>query len=65
MGVQELEEQVAVLRQDVDRTRQLLTRERDNRINIVLPKRFQIREIRVLPLTMTYLVPAAKEDLQP
>ncbi len=33
MGVQELEEQVAVLRQDVERTRQLLTRERDNRIN--------------------------------
>ena len=42
MGVQELEEQVAVLRQDVERTRQLLTRERDNRINVVLPKRFQI-----------------------
>jgi uncharacterized small protein (DUF1192 family) len=64
IGVQELEEQVAVLRQDVERTRQLLTRERDNRINVTLPKRFKIREIRVLPLTMTYLVPAAKEDLQ-
>ena len=51
MGLQELEEQVAVLRQDVERTRQLLTRERDNRINIVLPKRFQIREVRVLPLS--------------
>jgi len=65
IGVQELEEQVSVLRQDVERTRQLLTRERDNRINIVLPKRFKIPEVRVLPLTMTYLVPAAKEDLQP
>jgi uncharacterized small protein (DUF1192 family) len=64
MGVQELEEQVAVLRQDVERTRQLLTRERDNRINVTLPKRFQLREVRVLPLTMTYLVPAAKEDLR-
>ena len=65
MGLQELEEQVAVLRQDVERTRHLLTRERDNRITVTLPKRFKIREIRVLPLTMTYLVPAAKEDVQP
>jgi hypothetical protein len=63
MGLQELEQQVAVLRQDVERTRQLLTRERDNRVNIVLPKRFQIREVRVLPLSLTYLVPATKEDL--
>ena len=64
MGLQELEAQVQVLRQDVERTRQLLTRERDNRINVVLPKRFQIREVRVLPLSLTYLVPATKEDLQ-
>ena len=64
MGLQELEQQVAVLRQDVERTRHLLTRERDNRVNIVLPKRFQIREVRVLPLSLTYLVPATKEDLQ-
>ena len=65
MGVRELEEQMAVLRQDVERTRELLTRERDNRIKVVLPKRFQLREVRVLPLAMTYLVPAAAEDLQP
>jgi hypothetical protein len=64
MGLQELEQQVAVLRQDVERTRQLLTRERDSRVNIVLPKRFQIREVRVLPLSLTYLFHAAKEDLQ-
>ncbi len=65
LTLRDLEEQVAVLRQDVERTRQLLTRERDNRINVTLPKRFQLREVRVLPLTMTYLVPATKEDLQP
>jgi superfamily II DNA or RNA helicase len=65
MEVQELEQQVAVLKQDVEQTRQLLTRERDNRINIILPKRFQLRELRVLPLSITYLVPASKEDLQP
>jgi DNA repair exonuclease SbcCD ATPase subunit len=65
MEVQELEQQVAVLKQDVEHTRQLLTRERDNRINSILPKRFQLREVRVLPLSMTYLVPASKEDLQP
>ena len=63
--VQEIEEQMAVLRQDVERTRELLTRERDHRLNTVLPKRFQLREVRVLPLALTYLVPATKEDLQP
>ena len=65
MGVRALEEQIVILRQDVERTRELLTRERDNRINVVLPKRFQLREVRVLPLAMTYLVPAAAEDVQP
>src|SRR5271166_3733948 len=63
--VQEIEEQMAVLRQDVDRTRELLTREQDHRLKVVLPKRFQLREVRVLPLALTYLVPATKEDLQP
>ena len=63
--VQEIEEQMAVLRQDVERTRELLTRERDHRLKVVLPRRFQLREVRVLPLALTYLVPATKEDLQP
>ena len=63
--VQEIEEQMAVLRQDVERTRELLTRERDHRLNTVLPRRFQLREVRVLPLALTYIIPATKEDLQP
>ena len=63
--VQEIEEQMAVLRQDVERTRELLTRERDHRLKVVLPKRFQLREVRVLPLALTYLVPATAEDLRP
>ena len=44
--VQEIEEQMAVLRQDVERTRDLLKKERDKRLNVVLPKRFQLREVR-------------------
>ncbi len=67
--VQELEEQMTVLRQDVERTRQLLTKERDNRINVVLPKRFTLLEgsqgVRVLPLTLTYVIPASAEDVRP
>jgi hypothetical protein len=63
--VQEIEEQMAVLRQDVQRTRDLLTREQDQRLKVVLPRRYQLREVRVLPLALTYLVPATKEDLQP
>ena len=61
----ELENQIAILRRDVERTRELLTSERDYRCNDLLPKRFQIHEIRVLPLALTYLFPAAAEDLAP
>jgi hypothetical protein len=56
---------MTLLRQDVDRTRELVERERDHRIKTVLPKRFQIREVRVLPLGLTYLVPATAEDVKP
>ena len=63
--MREIEEQIIVLRQDVERTRELLTREQDQRLEVVLPKRFQLREVRVLPLALTYLVPATAEDLRP
>ena len=65
--VQDIEDQMAVLRQDVERTRELLTKERDHRLKIVLPKRFTLLEgtqgVRVLPLAVTYLIPATAEDL--
>ena len=61
---QEIEEQMEVLRQDVERTREILTRERDHRLNTVLPRRFQMREVRVLPLALTYLVPTTAEDIR-
>ena len=61
----ELEEQMAILRRDVDHTRELLAAERDSRNNVLLPQRFQIHEIRVLPLALVYLIPAAAEDLTP
>jgi superfamily II DNA or RNA helicase len=63
--VQEIEEQISVLRQDVERTRELLTRERDHRLKDVLPKRFTVREVRVLPLALEYLIPATAEDARP
>ncbi len=63
--VWDIEEEMAVLRQDVDRTRELLAREQDHRLTAVLPRRFQLREVRVLPLAATFLVPASREDLQP
>jgi hypothetical protein len=63
--VTEIEEQMTVLRRDVERTRELLTRERDHRLKALLPRRFQLREVRVLPLALTYLVPATAEDMQP
>jgi superfamily II DNA or RNA helicase len=60
--VQEIEEKVSVLRQDVERTRELLTTERDQRLKDVLPRRFKLREVRVLPLALEYLIPATAED---
>jgi hypothetical protein len=62
--VHELEEQITVLKQDVDRTRELLEKERDHRLKVVLPKRFQLLDVRVLPLGLTYLIPATAEDMQ-
>jgi hypothetical protein len=61
---QEIEEQMTVLRRDVERTRDLLKRERDKRLNVVLPRRFQLREVRALPLALVYLVPATAEDVR-
>jgi len=61
---QEIEEQMTVLRRDVERTRDLLKRERDKRLNVVLPKRFQLREVRPLPLSLVYLIPANAEDVR-
>lgn len=63
--VQEIEAQMALLRQDVDRTRELLTRERDRRLKTVLPKRYKLRGVRVLPLALVYLIPATPEDTRP
>ncbi len=63
--VQALEEQIALLKHDVERTRELLTRERDQRLKVVLPKRFALREVRVLPLALVYLIPAIAEDARP
>jgi superfamily II DNA or RNA helicase len=59
----DLEDQMAILRRDVERTRELLTAERDNRVNLLLPNRFKIHEIRVLPLALVYLLPADAEDI--
>lgn len=66
LRVQDIEDQMTVLRQDVERTRELLTKERDHRLKTVLPKRFTLLDgsqgVRVLPLALTYLIPATAED---
>lgn len=67
LKVQEIEEQMSVLKQDVERTRELLTKEQDHRLKVVLPKRFKLLEgsqgVRVLPLALTYVIPATSDDL--
>jgi hypothetical protein len=61
----EIEDQMAVLKQDVERTRELLTRERDRRLKVVLPRRYKLRKPNVLPLALVYLIPATPEDARP
>jgi superfamily II DNA or RNA helicase len=58
-----IEDQMQILRQDVERTRITLEAEQKRRLKEVLPNRFSIREVRVLPLAVTYVVPATAEDL--
>jgi superfamily II DNA or RNA helicase len=66
LKVRDIEEQMVVLQRDVERTRELLVRERDHRLKVLLPKRFQLLgKVRVLPLAVEYIVPAAAEDLKP
>ncbi|HEX6984593.1 MAG TPA: hypothetical protein VF170_04415, partial [Planctomycetaceae bacterium] len=66
--VQDIEEQMTVLRRDVERTRDLLTKEQDRQLKDTLPKRFTLLDgppgLRVLPLAVTYLVPATAEDVR-
>jgi hypothetical protein len=62
--VANIEEQIGVLKRDFESTRQTLEVERDRRIKEVLPNRFAIREVRVLPLAVMYVVPATAEDRQ-
>ncbi|TWU54782.1 hypothetical protein Poly51_35010 [Rubripirellula tenax] len=59
-----IEDQMQVLRQDVERTRITLEAEQKRRVKEVLPNRFAIREVRVLPLAISYVVPATAEDMK-
>jgi hypothetical protein len=57
-------EQIELLKRDVDETRRSLTNERDYRLKSLLPRRFELREVRVLPLAIEYIVPASVEDIR-
>jgi len=63
--LREIKDQMNTLRQDVERTRHILERERDRRLKVTLPRRYALREVRVLPLALVYLVPATPEDVRP
>lgn len=62
--LRDIETQIALKRRDVEQTRGILHDEFERRQNTVLPRRFSIREIRVLPLAAQYVVPALAEDIQ-
>jgi Helicase conserved C-terminal domain len=57
-------DQIELLKRDVEETRRSLTNERDYRLKLLLPKRFELREVRVLPLAIEYVVPASVEDVR-
>lgn len=60
----EILNQIELLRRDVEETRRSLTNERDYRLKLLLPRRFELREVRVLPLAVEYVVPASVEDMR-
>ncbi len=60
----DVEEQITILSRDIAHTRTQLEREQDNRLNALLPRRYTLREVRVLPLAIQYIVPATAEDLK-
>jgi superfamily II DNA or RNA helicase len=59
---QALLDQIELLKRDVEETRRSLTNERDYRLKLLLPRRFELREVRVLPLAIEYIVPSALGD---
>jgi hypothetical protein len=61
--VQDMETQIAVLKRDVEQTREQLETEQTYRKQVILPKRYSIRDLRVLPLAVLVLIPASAEDL--
>jgi len=58
----ELNERKALLLRNMEDTQRRLEKERDQRRQL-LSKRYSIRDLRVLPLAVQYIIPAAKEDL--
>ena len=60
----DLEHQVNILKRDVEMTRERIERERKNRKEVVLPRRFTIEHFRALPLAVEFVVPAVAEDLK-
>lgn len=62
--LRDLEEQIAILRRDIARTREQLEREQKIRLNELLPARYTLKEVRILPLAVQYIVPATAEDLK-
>jgi superfamily II DNA or RNA helicase len=63
--ISDIEKQMEILRRDMDETRERLERERDYRLKELLPRRFRLRDVRVLPLAVEFLIPATAEDLRP
>ncbi|MFB3789295.1 MAG: DISARM system SNF2-like helicase DrmD [bacterium] len=59
---QSLEQEIDLLKKDMERTKAELEREKEYRLNELLPKRFTLRPPRILPLAIEYLVPATGEE---
>lgn len=61
--VMELKEILEVLQLNVEETKRRLEREQKMRLEKLLPARFTIRDVRVLPLAVEYLIQPTAEDL--
>ena len=61
---QVIEQDIALLKRDVEQTRDMIRDEKKHILDEVLPRRYKIQEVRILPLAVEYIFPATAEDLR-
>ena len=62
-SLEELMNMMELIKVNINVTKEKLENELDNRLNNILPARYNIQSVRVLPLAVEYVVPVTAEEL--